>query len=213
MLKIEDKGVFQVVDSSQVQRLTSMGWRLVVVLDNEMAMPWSDTENFQASTQHTTFNNMGVQQYGSTPCGFVTATNTKFHPHKTQMFLLMQDEESAIAILHARIQTLESEVAKTTDLKKLLGETEMARDDLEERWKTYVGDHARLEAQVSAVTKALTDYKAEVADTVAKAEEKWAEAVCVIDVHKMRRTAFERVVEGGFDDTVEGVDLHVGNGG
>jgi hypothetical protein len=37
MLKIEDKGVFQVVDSSQVQRLTSMGWRLVVVLDNEMA--------------------------------------------------------------------------------------------------------------------------------------------------------------------------------
>lgn len=200
MLKVEDKGVFKVVDGSQVESWTSMGWRLVAVLENDMPMPFSDTENFHTSNSTPVYN-MGQQQYGMTPCGYITATNTRYHPTKTQTFLLHLGEDALVADLNYQILNLKNELAEAKEQNKQLIVVEKASAEFEKRLADLITTQAKTVEQVSAGSKALADYKTEVAEKLKSAEE-----IIARDATR-KRTAYEKVVEGAFDDDVEGVEI------
>lgn len=183
-----------------------MGWRLIAVLENETPLAFSDTENFQTSHSSTdVYTNMGRQQFGVAPSGYITAMNTRYHPTKSQTFLLVQDEESVAARLQNRVKELEGELAglrkESGDARKQFADAARDRDGFQSRLKDLIDTQARTIEQVTAGSKALADYKAEVAEKLKAAEE------VIAKDRALKKTAYERVVEGGFDDDVEGVEV------
>ena len=202
MLEIKEKGIYKVVDSSQVESWTCLGWRLVAVLENETVMPWSDTENFPANTP---YNQGMLQNQYLVPSGYVTATNVRYHATSSPLFLLVQDEEAVAANLQHKVNTLETELAglkkDSGDAVKRLVDVEKERNEFQTRLKSLIETQAKTIEQVSAGSKALADYKAEVLEKLKAAEE-----IIARDATR-KRTAYERVVEGEFDDDAETLEV------
>ncbi len=203
MLRIEEKGIFKVVQEDQLESWTSMGWRLVAVLNNQTALPFMDSEmipHLQFTGTPTSIPTYGNQYGNTTPM----AMNTRHHTVQSSSFLLVLEEENAIGTLKAEIGVLEAKlkeafVAEATATKAhtqgvaTLAGLQRQHTELESTYKRTLD-------LVGAAERALVDYKAEVADKLKQADE-----IIARDKDR-RRTVYERIVEGGYDDTVESVE-------
>jgi hypothetical protein len=191
MIPIEPRGVFRVItDATQLEWMTSSGWRLLAVLDGDVVQPFNDMENFQNALYPS---NNGY----SSPGGFVTATSTRYHKVRQVSFLLMQEEDSVIAGLHRQIADgtvkmaeCEEKLKSVNDLTKQLELTRSERTTL----STQMG---KLETAFTKAIQDLADYKAEVAEKLRLAEE------AILREKERKRTAYERIAQGDYDDRVE----------
>lgn len=192
MLPITDKGLFKVVDASQLELLTSEGWVLVAVMDEQVPMVFSDFENIP---QPVTYS-------GGMP--YIQVQNNKWHDQKTTAFLLRLDEETAIKQLVDENVTLRGQVAtipvkdkKVAELERLLADAVQASMRSYDQIKDLKADFEKSQLESRAHGDALVHYRQEVHEMVTRAQ-------AIIDQRK--RTAYERIAEGDFNDGVESVE-------
>jgi hypothetical protein len=190
MLPITDKGLFKVVDASQLEMWTSQGWVLVAVLEDQ-----SDMENFPHPVQ-----------YSGAP-SFISTSNSKWHDQKVSSFLLRLDEECAIKRLHDENTSLRAQAATIPELNKKLIQLEKDlkgafeyQEKAQEHFDALMGRFDTSEKDCRSRANDLVQYKAEVAETM-----KQAQAI----IESRKRTSYERVAEGEFDDGVESVEERV----
>jgi hypothetical protein len=201
-MRIEEKGIFKVEpDATRLEYWTSLGWRLVAVLESQAAVPFQDTENFPNPLGGLVNQPTGgLQNYGMGTAPVYTAYSTRHHPMRAYSFLLVLEEDSAIAQMKAEVAQRDEKIRLLGEVEKQVGEARTFATSLEERLKNLEVAHARTLGELTAANKAHADYKAEVA-------EKMKAAADIIEKDKDRkRTAYERLVEGGYDDSVEGVE-------
>lgn len=186
MLEIKEKGIFQVVeDAGQLQNWSSAGWRLVAVLEKEI--PYPVTESIQ-------IQGMQLATYGAQQ---PYTQSTKYLTHKVQSFLLVHEEDSVLAKMKADLDAAHTRLGQETkdfdDFKKQAA-LDLKALELAKRYVAEVGDaHTRLKEEFEA-------YKARV-------EAELKEATLVIKMYStMRKTAYERILEGEFDERVEGIE-------
>lgn len=199
MLAIQEKGIYKVVDASQLEVMTCNGWRLVAVLEQQSPMSFCDMETIPT-----------VPTYNGAPTT-MSVSNTRYHDMKTQMFLLVREEESAIVALKAEVVDLSKKNAELRETEKKTAEvrdaTIKALTAAEANNKTLAEQNQKLAEKEAVANDALTKYKAEVAELVAKAKETSETASAIIAENAQRRkTAYERVAEGDYDDGVESVE-------
>lgn len=206
MIQLQEKGIYKVVDASQLESWTSAGWRLVAVLENQTQIPWSDTENFPLGMQGVGLGQPQFNQYGN-PGGFITGTSTRYHDVKSQSFLIFQDEESVIAKLNAEVAARDEKIKLVGDVEKKLGDTLKELGTEREALQKLTVEINNLKAELKAEAGKLflanqthEAYKLEVAERAKQADE------IIERDSKRRRTAYERVAEGGYDDGVESLE-------
>jgi hypothetical protein len=187
MFPITEKGIFKIVGAHDLEMWTGMGWRLVAVLENEMPMPFSDVENFQNAIMpgQNSFNPLG---------GFTSATSTKYHPTRTPQFLLCQSEDSAIAGLNAKIFEQAEKLKDALKVEKDFAEMSKANVAYLERCNIAETEVKRLTEQITRDNKMFAAKMIEIADKAAFAEKILA---------SRKRTAYERISEGEYDDRAE----------
>jgi hypothetical protein len=199
MLKIDEKGVCQVLeDANQLYAMTQGGWRLVAVLDKEM--PFPVMENVPVP-----FQPAGAS-YQVTP-SFQQPT---WHANKYPIFLLVQDEDVAIKLLRDELSAAHERIG--VEVKEANGwkaKAAAVQKDLDALRR----DHATLGQGYERIKAELADYKNKVdakfheADTMmAMAAALKQEAEDAKAKYTQRKTAYERILEGEFDERVEGIE-------
>lgn len=199
MLAIRDKGVYKLVDASQLELATRTGWRLVAVLDQQSPMSYCDMENIAT-----------VPTYSGGPTTMMVS-NTRYHDMKTQMFLVIQDEESIIAGLASEVGSLQENLKNLKEAEKKNAEVRdaaiKALSEAEAANKTLIDQNQKLAEKEAIAHDALEKYRAEVAEQVRIAKDMAATATAVLEENAQRRkTAYERVAEGEYDDGIESVE-------
>jgi hypothetical protein len=182
MLPITEKGVFKVVDASQLEAMTYQGWRLIAVLEQQTTMPFCDMETIPIAPT-----------YNGAP-STMSVSNSRHHHLRSQMFLLMQDEDSTITKLKTEIGEMWKRNAELVATEKKTAEVRDAAvkslTAAEEANKKLTSENKVLAENVVHANAALDMHKHEVAELLQR-----------------RRTAYERVAEGGeYDDGVESVE-------
>lgn len=207
MLPIAEKGIHKVVDAASLEQWTGLGWRLVAVLENESAAPFADLENFPNNPILTP----GSMVPYNTGSGYVSATSTRYHQTRAPTFLLMQDEESALAALRHDLAVKGDQLRKTAEelvaQKKVLDAEINANAEIAKNLADLTKASEALRTRVADLGTELKDaktahelYRAEVAEKAAQAE-------AIVERDKVRRrTAYERITEGVYDDRVEDVE-------
>jgi hypothetical protein len=205
MLRVKEKGLFKVVtSSSELEMWTSCGWRLIAVLDNTAVQTLTGYENVPIGpnlayqSAQGTYNTSG---YPNPPYVTESRQVTTNHTIRTQSFLLLQDEESAIATFNYKMSEYEAKLHEkdkvTKDQELKLKELGVAKVKLEEQVKWWDEKEKDAHGKFEALQKQYATFVETVAEKLTQAE-----AVLERDKER-RRTAYERVVQGDFDDTVE----------
>ena len=207
-MRIHEKGVFKVVSSSsELEMWTMSGWRLVAVLDNSTVQTLTGYENVPIGFNSLYQANQGsynTQGYPNLPYVTESRQVTTNHTIRTQTYLLLQDEQSAITTLTNKISEAE---AKLNESSKVVKDHEARLKALQAElestgvyMKGVCEDRDRWKGQVDILQKAYATFKEEVL-------EKLTQAAVVLEHDKeRRRTSYERVVQGDFDGRVESVE-------
>jgi len=197
MLEIKDKGVFRVEKSAEhLQMWTESGWRLVAVLEEQDTMPVIDQVLAVGAAQQY----MG-SAYGQPA---QTAHVTKYLPHTFNRYLLLKDEDTVIIELRNDLKTAQERLGKESQdfnaFKKQVEADLKAHELLQGQYKTVAADYMR-------VVQEFKEFKAE-AEMKSKADaDQLKEAAIAIEKYaNIRKTAYERILEGEFDERIEGIE-------
>lgn len=195
-LEIKDKGVFRVENNAEhLQMWTESGWRLVAVLEEQDTMSVTDQVLTGPPQQY-----MG-SAYGQ-PSQY--ANVTKYLPHTFNRYLLLKDEDTVITELRNDLKTAQERLGKESQdfnaFKKQVEVDLKAYELLQGQSKTVAADYLR-------VVQEFKEYRAEAELKSKEDADKLKEAAIAIEKYAtIRKTAYERILEGEFDERIEGIE-------
>jgi hypothetical protein len=192
MLPITEIGVYRVINADQLQTYTESGWKLVAVLENEAPSPFTEQVPLQNLSVPSIFPG------GNQP--HITAT--KWLSTKSSTFLVIMDEQTTLAKMQAELKVAQEQLSKEVrdfDAFKALIANDAKKYDEMKR------DHHTISGALLQLDKEFLEYKAKAEAELKAGEEKLKEAASTIQKY-MRKTAYERILEGEFDERIESVE-------
>ena len=196
MLEIKDKGVFRVENSADhLQMWTESGWRLVAVLEEQDTMSVTDQVLTGPPQQY-----MG-SAYGQPA---QTANVTKYLPRTFNRYLLLKDEYTVIHELRNNLAAAQERLGK--EVKDFNEYKTKVSADLQS-YEHMKQDHKTIGEGYQRIDKEFKEYRAE-AEMKSKADaDQLKEAAIAIEKYaNIRKTAYERILEGEFDERIEGIE-------
>ena len=190
MLEVQEKGIFRVEnDASQIEFWTKAGWRLMAVFE--------DSEPMVASEQVVIPPIPGS-------CYVNTQNITKYLQISKHKYLLFKDEESAMSELLANLkQAQESHSKVEEDFKAFKKQSEAAIKELE----ALKREHKDICAGYQRIDKEAKEFEAEAMLKSKSDSDKIKELTLALEnAHQRKKTAYERILEGEFDERVESLE-------
>jgi hypothetical protein len=197
MIPIAEKGLFKVVQAHEVETWSCMGWHVVAVMETEEQTMVSETENFQMPFGPN-------MPYSGSGMAYQSACSTRWKPTRHPTFLMCLGEDVALAKFQQDVVSRDKQIVELSEKLKQYETAQVATADrvakaearIENLVRTTVEaeQHARVQGERLAVHLAETEEKRKLYEEI-------------IEKDKIRkRTAFERVVEGEYNDAVEGIE-------
>ena len=200
MLEVQERGVYKVIDADQLHAYTAIGWRLVTVLENETPISFMEQTPLQ---NVTVTSNWSVEQ--------PHIQTTKWLSTKRPSFLVVQDEESKLAEMQGQLvfaqNRLDKEIKDFSDFKALVANDALEYERLKHDHRANTDAYLRLDKDFWA-------YKAKTEAELKAGEKMLQEAALAIEKYgNIRKTAYERILEGEFDERIEDIEAgDFGNG-
>jgi len=186
MIPIAEKGLFKVVQAHEVETWSCMGWHVVAVMETEEQTMVSETENFQMPFGPN-------MPYSGSGMAYQSACSTRWKPTRHPTFLMCLGEDVALAKFQQDVVSRDKQIVELSEKLKQYETAQVATADRV----------AKAEARIENLVRKGERLAVHLAET----EEKRKLYEEIIEKDKIRkRTAFERVVEGEYNDAVEGIE-------
>ena len=186
MIPIAEKGLFKVVQAHEVETWSCMGWHVVAVMETEEQTMVSETENFQMPFGPN-------MPYSGSGMAYQSACSTRWKPTRHPTFLMCLGEDVALAKFQQDVVARDKQIVELSEKLKQYETAQVATADRV----------AKAEARIENLVRKGERLAVHLAET----EEKRKLYEEIIEKDKIRkRTAFERVVEGEYNDAVEGIE-------